>query len=207
MITNYKEITKGIQHLSANDTVLAKIILKAPEYNVVPHKDYYKSFLSSIIGQQLSTQSADAISRRFFEYFDFKPTPEKILSADDSDLRKLGLSAAKVKYVKDLSDKVLRNIVNFKNISKKTDEEIIKEFTVVKGIGVWTCQMFLMFTLARPDVLPVLDLGIKKAVMRNYKLKELPDEKKLRSIAKRKKWAPYTSIACWYLWQSLEFKE
>lgn len=207
MNSNNKEITKGIQHLSENDSILAKIILKAPEYNVVPHKDYYKSFLRAIIGQQLSTASAAAISRRFFDYFDNRPLPELILSADDQELRKLGLSAAKVKYVKDLSDKVLRKIVNFKNISKKTNEEIIKEFTLVKGVGVWTTQMFLMFTLGRLDVLPVMDLGIRKAIMLNYKLKELPDEKKILSIAKRKKWSPYCSIACWYMWQSLEFKD
>ena len=207
MITNNKEIIKGTQHLSENDPILAKIILKVPQYNVIPHKDYYKSLLRAIIGQQLSTTAASAINRRFLDYFENHPTPEKILESDESELRKLGLSAAKVKYVKDLSDKVLRKIVNFKNFSKKTDEEIIKEFTAVKGVGIWTVQMFLMFTLARLDVLPVSDLGIRKSIMINYKLKELPDEAKIKAIAKRRKWAPYSSIACWFLWQSLDVKE
>lgn len=207
MITNNKEIIKGIQHLSDNDLVLAKIIEKSPLYRVRPHKSYYKSLLDAIIGQQLSTIAANAISKRFTDYFENNPEPEKILAAGDDDLRKLGLSAAKVKYVKDLSDKVLRKIVKFKDIDKKTDEEIINELTQVKGIGVWTAQMFLMFTLARVNVLPVLDLGIKKAVMINYKLKALPDEKKLANLAKRKKWAPYCSIACWYLWHSIDNKE
>lgn len=204
MITNNKEIIKGIQHLSENDPALAKIILAAPPYNVVPHRKYYRSFLRAIIGQQLSTAVASSISNKFLAYFDNDPTPEKILAADDLELRALGLSNAKVKYVKDLSDKVLRKIVNFKNFSKKTDEEIITEFTQVKGVGVWTAQMFLMFTLGRLNVLPTLDLGIRKAMMINYKFKELPDEKKMQNLAKRKKWHPYCSIACWYMWQSLD---
>lgn len=204
MITNNKEIIVGIQQLSENDKVLKKIIESAPTYSVKVHKQYYKSFLRAIVGQQLSTVVADAINKRFIGYFENSPTPEKILAAKDEELRKLGLSAAKVKYVKDLSEKVLSKSVSFKNISKKSDEEIIKEFTKVKGIGIWTTQMFLMFTLGRINVLPTMDLGIRKSIMLNYKLKTLPDEKKILSIAKRKKWAPYCSIACWYLWSSLD---
>jgi DNA-3-methyladenine glycosylase II len=204
---NNKEITKGIQYLSENDKTLGKLIAKAPAYKLKPHKRYYESLLDAIIGQQLSTTAADSISRKFFDYFENDPTPEKILSADDAELRKLGLSAAKVKYVKDLSDKVLRKIVNFKNFLKKTDEDIINEFTQVKGIGEWTAHMFLIFTLGRLNVLPVSDLGIRKAIMNNYRLKELPDAEAIRKIASKRKWAPYCSIASWYLWKSLEFKD
>jgi DNA-3-methyladenine glycosylase II len=204
---NNKEIIKGIQQLSENDSVLAKIIEKAGRCNLKPHKDYFKSFLDSIIGQQLSMRVAEVISGRFMNFFENKPTPEKILAAADSDLRMLGLSAAKTKYVKDLSDKILKNEISFENLAHQTDEELISEFTKVKGIGVWTTQMFLIFTLGRLNVLPVLDLGIKRAIMINYKLKTLPDEKKIIALAKRKKWAPYCSIACWYLWRSLEFKD
>ena len=184
---NNKEIIKGIQQLSENDSVLAKIIEKAGRCNLKPHKDYFRSFLESIVGQQLSMRVAEVISGRFMIFFENEPTPEKILAADDTDLRKLGLSAAKTKYVKDLSDKILKNEISFENLTNKTNEELISEFTKVKGIGVWTTQMFLIFTLARLNVLPVLDLGIKRAIMINYKLKTLPNDKKIAALAQKKK--------------------
>jgi len=203
---NNKEIIKGIQHLSKNDLILAEIIAKAPLCNLSQGKGYYKALLRSIIGQQLSIVVAEAISKRFFSFFDGKPLPEKIITTPDEQLRKLGLSAAKTKYVKDLSEKIISKEVAFRNISKKTDDEIIAILTRVKGIGEWTAHMFLIFTLGRLNVLPVLDLGIKKSVMLNYKMKTMPDNAKIEKLARKKNWSPYCSIACWYLWHSLDNK-
>jgi DNA-3-methyladenine glycosylase II len=108
--------------------------------------------------------------------------------------------------VKDLSEKILNKEIHFKNLNKMTEEQIISEYTKVKGIGVWTVHMFLIFTLARLNVLPVGDLGLKRAVMIIYNLRKLPDEKKMFLISKKNNWAPYNSIASWYLWRSLEIK-
>lgn len=201
---NSEEIENGILHIYNNDPYLAKIINKAGECKLCPHKKYYHSFLNSIIGQQLSIYAAAAIRKRLTDYCGGYPSPEIILAAPFEELRSVGLSNAKVKYVKDFSEKVIAEEIHFKGLRKKTDKEIIEEFTKVKGIGVWTVQMFLIFTLGRPDVLPAIDLGLRKGIMWTYNLQKMPDEKKTFSIAKKFKWTPYSTIASWYLWRSLE---
>ncbi|MGE5399539.1 MAG: DNA-3-methyladenine glycosylase family protein [Ignavibacteriales bacterium] len=200
------DMEKGILHLSVNDKRLAAIIKKAGSCTLKAHKNYYYSLLESIIGQQLSVRVAEAICKRFMTCFKGDPRPEDILASDDAILRQLGLSNAKVKYVKDLSQKLLDKEISLKNIDKKSDEEIISELTRVKGIGQWTAHMFLIFTLCRPNVLPVGDLGIKRAVMLNYGLDDMPDEQIVREIAGSNNWHPYSTLASWYLWKSLEFK-
>jgi len=200
------EIEKGIQHLSSNDITLARIIKKIGKCNLKAHNDFYYSLLASIISQQLSGRVADVIFGRFIDYFGY-PDPQFILKAEDEEIRRLGLSNAKVKYVKDLSLKLINKEISFRGIQKKTDEDIIAELTRVKGVGVWTVHMFLIFTLGRLNILPVGDLGIKRAIMNNYNLKVMPDEKMMRKIARRYNWEPYCSIASWYLWKSLELKE
>ena len=201
---NSKEIENGILHIFNNDPHLAKIIESAGFCKLRPHKKYYQSFLYSIIGQQLSLYAAAAIRKRFIDYCGGNPSPEFILTAPFEELRALGLSNAKVKYVKDLAEKVISGEIHFKRLAKKSDEELIDEFSKVKGIGVWTVQMFLMFTLGRPDVLPASDLGLRKGIMLTYDLRKLPDEKKIFSLSKKFKWSPYCTIASWYLWRSLE---
>jgi DNA-3-methyladenine glycosylase II len=201
---NSIEIEKGIEHLSNNDENLNKIILKAGSCGLVPKKNYFKALLKAIVGQQLSTYAAATINKRFMEYLDNKPSPEKIINAPDKDLRRLGLSNAKTKYVKDLSCKILNREVSLKNFNSKTDLEIITELTKVKGIGEWTVHMFLIFTLSRPDVLPINDLGLRRAVMNVYGLRKLPDENRINKIADENNWSPFCSIASWYLWRSLE---
>lgn len=201
-----KELEEGIKHLSNNDISLATIIKKIGKCNLNSHNDYYYSLLGSIVSQQLSSRVADVIFGRFIDYFG-DPVPEAILKAEDAEIRKLGLSNAKVKYVKDLSQKVINKEISFRGMKSKTDEEIIAELTKVKGVGVWTVHMFLIFTLGRLNILPVGDLGIKRAIMNLYKLKVLPEEKVIRKIAGKNNWYPYCSIACWYLWKSLELKE
>lgn len=201
---NSLEIRNGINHLIARDPVLKRIISQSPPCSIKRRNNYYASLIQAIINQQLSVKAGESIYKKFSAHFGKKIKPEEVASATVEELRMFGLSNEKAKYVKDLSEKVLSNDLSFKNISQKSDEEIIKELTKVKGIGVWTAHMFLIFTLGRLDVLPVGDLGIKNAIKKNYRLKELPDEAKIASLSKKKKWKPYQSIASWYLWMSLE---
>jgi len=198
------EIKRAIKHLSQHDYTLSTIIKNIGIINLTPHRKYFNSLLDAIIGQQLSVSAADKISLRFFYLFNKKPLPEQILETSDITLRSVGLSNAKVKYVKDLSSKILTKELNLNRLSRMTDEEIIAKLTIVKGIGVWTSHMFLIFTLGRLNVLPFSDLGIRKAVMLNYRLRKLPDEKKIRSIAKKYNWDPYCSVVSRYLWKSLD---
>ena len=198
------EINRAIKHLSKHDNTISTIIKNIGIINLTPHKKYFNALLDAIIGQQLSTYAADKIASRFMNLFNNNPLPEQILEAKETSLRSVGLSNAKVKYVKDLAKKILSRDLNLKGLSKKSDEEIILELTKVKGIGVWTSHMFLIFTLGRLNVLPYSDLGIRKAVMLNYRLKKLPDEKKIKSISKKNNWSPYCSIVSIYLWRSLD---
>ena len=119
-------------------------------------------------------------------------------------LRKIGLSNSKTKYIKDFSSRLINKEISLRGISKKSDEKIIEELVQVKGIGIWTVQMFLIFTLGRQNVLPLGDLGLKRAIMQNYKLTELPGEVEIKKLAVENNWEPYCSIASWYLWKSLE---
>lgn len=198
------EIKRAIKHLSQHDYTLSTIIKNIGIINLTPHKQYFNSLLDAIIGQQLSVFAADKISLRFFNLFDKNPLPEQIMDTSDITLRSVGLSNAKVKYVKDLSSKILTKEINLNLLSRMSDEEIIAKLTIVKGIGVWTSHMFLIFTLGRLNVLPFSDLGIRKAVMLNYRLRKLPDEKKIKTIAKKYNWDPYCSVVSRYLWKSLD---
>ncbi len=203
---NSIEIENGINHIYNNDKRLATVIDAAGGCDLKPKKDYYHALLRSIVGQQLSTVVAGVIRERFFGYFDNKPLPEKIVSTPDQKLRNLGLSWAKVKYVKDLSQNIINKQVHFRGLNRMSDEDIISEFTKVKGIGAWTVHMFLIFTLGRLNVLPVSDLGIKRAAKLNYNLRKLPGEERLIKLSKQNGWAPYNSIASWYLWKSIDMK-
>lgn len=201
---NLTEIEKGIYHLSLNDKKLESIIKICGRCSLSPKRNYFRALLKAIVGQQLSIYAAEVINRRFMNYFNSNPLPENILNTPDTELRKLGLSNAKTKYVKDLSLHILEKKVIFRGLSKKDDLKIIEELTAVKGIGIWTVHMFLIFTLARPNILPVNDLGLRRAVMNVYNLRKLPDEKRIFEIAKKNNWSPYSSLASWYLWKSLE---
>jgi len=201
---NSLEIENGISHLFKNDKYLAKIIEKSERCSILPKRNYYPALVRSIIQQQLSIYSAAAIHRKFVSHFNNKPVPQKVLETPDVLLRSLGLSNAKIRYVKDLSDKVLSGEIKLTGFAGKTDEEIIENLTRVKGIGVWTVHMFLIFTIGRLNILPVNDLGLKKAILNVYGLRKMPDEKKIFKISKENGWSPYNSIASWYLWKSLE---
>jgi len=198
---------KANKHLSKNDKVILRIIKKYGKCNLHPRRKYFELLTASIIGQQLSMKSAAAINKRFYAFFNNKPNPENILRTSNTQLRSLGLSSAKTKYVKDLCDKLHNNEISLRGFSKLTDDKIIAELTKVKGIGPWTAHMFLMFTLARPNILPTGDLGIKKAIMLNYGYKSLPDEEEITKLSLKKNWAPYNSYAALYMWKSIDAQE
>ena len=153
----------------------------------------------AIIYQQLSGKAASAIHHRFLQLYDYL-TPIDILNTPDEVLRSVGISRPKITYLKDLAQRA-EELPNINTLQTMDDETIIKTLTVVKGIGVWTVQMLLMFRLHRWDVLPLDDLGIRNAIRNVYNLPELPNKKIIEQIAQP--WQPYRSIACWYLWRSL----
>ena len=159
--------------------------------------------MRSIVSQQLSTSAAATIHARLIALVGKEqPLPEDWLALNDPDLRAAGLSRQKIAYIRDLARHVHDGLLPMAKLHRMSDDEVIAALTEVKGIGVWTAQMFLMFRLNRPDILPVLDLGIRNAFRRAYKLRKEPTEKRMRAIAKP--WTPYRSVASWYLWQSLE---
>jgi DNA-3-methyladenine glycosylase II len=166
--------------------------------------DSYGALVRSIAGQQLSVKAARAIWNRLIERFDGQtPTPQQILDDDPEELRAAaGFSRAKVSYLRSLAEHVLAGELEFERLPELSDEEIMRELTAVKGIGEWTAQMFLMFTLHRPDVLPTGDLGIRNAAQARYDLPHLPLAEELTTLAEP--WRPYRTRASLYLWRSLD---
>ena len=161
-----------------------------------------------MISQQLSTKAADTIRNRFKALYspDRFPKPERILETPNETLRATGMSSGKVSFVKDLAAKMRDGALKFDRVAKMSDDEVIEMLTQVKGIGVWTAHMFLIFSLGRMDVLPVGDLGIRRAIERLYEFDHLPTAEEIEQVAEERGWRPYCSIASWFLWRSLEEK-
>ena len=165
--------------------------------------DAYGSLVRSIVGQQLSTVAARTIYGRLTALFDNRPpTPAELLAADEETLRACGLSRPKISYLRDLAQHVLEDGLDLSGLRELPDDEVASRLVAVKGIGQWSADMFLMFHLRRPDVLPVGDLGIRRAVERAYGLPGLPDEDDLQTLAAP--WRPQRTLACFYLWETLE---
>jgi DNA-3-methyladenine glycosylase II len=165
-------------------------------------RDPWAVLVSAVVGQQLSAKAAATIRARLTEpYDDRMPTPAELLEADEKDLRAAGLSGRKVSYVRDLARHVAEGELDLDALATMSDEEAISEITAVRGFGRWSAEMFLIFHLGRPDVLPVGDLGIRRAVERAYGLNEPPDPDELEQIAEP--WRPQRTLACLYLWESL----
>jgi DNA-3-methyladenine glycosylase II len=197
-------------HLRAADPVLARLIDDfggplplEPDRRGRP-EEVYGALVRSITGQQLSVKAARAIWNRLLERFGgHTPTPEQILADDPEALRAAcGFSRAKVAYLRSLAEHVLTGELELDRLAELPDTEVLRELTAVKGIGEWTGQMFLMFTLQRPDVLPTGDLGVRNAAMRAYGLDAPPAPADLEAIAEP--WRPYRTRACLYLWRSLD---
>lgn len=195
----------AVRHLKRADPVLANIIERVgPSRFARPTTgSHLDALVRSIVSQQLSTSAASTIYSRLIALVGVaEPGPAHWLALDDPDLRAAGLSRQKISYVRDLARHVQNDTLPMAKLHEMDDDAVIEALTAVKGIGVWTAQMFLMFRLGRPDILPVLDLGIRNAFRRVYRLRKEPTAKRMHSIAKP--WAPYRSVASWYLWQSLE---
>ena len=199
---------KGIAHLRAADPKLARLMdrvgrLPDSREGRPAADDHYGALVRSITGQQLSVKAARAIYGRLTDRFGGRPpTPEEILADDPEELRAAaGLSRAKVQFLRSLAEHVISGELELERLDELSDEEVDAELVAVKGIGTWTADMFLMFQLERPDVLPVGDLGIRRAIERAYELPELPDPDLMEQIAEP--WRPYRTLACRYLWRSL----
>jgi DNA-3-methyladenine glycosylase II len=203
-----KATPKVVAALAAADPVMARLI-EAHGTHVRRDLrqdrpgDAYGALLRSIVGQQLSTKAARTIYGRMLELFGgHAPTPKQLLAVDPEKIRAAGLSRPKVGYLRDLAQHVEDGELELERLDDLSDEEVIEQLTAVKGIGEWSAHMFLMFHLGRPDVLPVGDLGIRNAVKAQYRLRKLPDPKRMEKIAKP--WRPYRTLACLYLWSSLD---
>ena len=175
-----------------------------PDFNL--KQDYFQSLLRSIVFQQLSGKAAQTIYERFVNLIPKTSNhcPNEVLKLDKEEMRKAGLSFRKIDYVRNLADYFENNSFHKKDVEKMSDQEISKELIQIKGIGQWTVDMFLMFTLNRADILPCTDLGIQKGIMKILNMNNLPSKKEMENCSR--KWRPYRTIACWYLWRMVDDK-
>lgn len=195
----------ALAHLNRSDPILAGLIRRIGPYRMELRRSgtHYDALVRSIVFQQLSGKAAGTIHRRFCELFPGKrPRAQDVASSSDDRLRSAGLSRQKLTYVRDLSARVAEGSLPLAHLGRLADEAIIEHLVQVKGIGRWTAQMFLMFRLGRPDVLPELDLGVQAAIQRAYGLRVRPTPREVVRIGTP--WRPYASVASWYLWRSLE---
>ena len=206
LLTYTVNMQEAADHLAKHDLVLASVIAKYGLCDIAPNKNYYQELVDAIISQQLSVKAARSIEKRFCELFgnaDFPP-PEKILQKSVEELRSVGLSRGKATYILDLAQHVVDGRVKFDHLDTLSNEEVVAELTAVKGIGEWTAHMFLMFCMGRLDVLAHGDLGIKNAVQKLYSLDHSPSPDEIKGLSQKNNWHPYESVACWYIWQSLD---
>ncbi len=198
------DLQTAADYLVKQDPKLAPIIISRGLPTFTPHTNYYQELVDSIISQQLSVKAARTIEERFMNLFGGNfPSPEQILTRSIEELRGVGLSRPKAAYIQDLAQKILDSTVTFDTLDGLSNEEIVAELTKVKGIGEWTVHMFLIFCMGRLDVLPIGDLGIRNGVQKLYSLDHVPLPNEVTEIAESHHWAPYESVASWYVWQSL----
>jgi DNA-3-methyladenine glycosylase II len=195
---------RAVLHLRRADPVLAGIIERVGPYRILYAEPDFETLVRSIVLQQLSGKAARTIFARLKAAVaqDGRMRPAEILALAPEALRRLGLSAQKARYVRDLAEKVQGGVVDLARISRLSDAEVIAHLGQVRGIGPWTAHMFLLFGLRRPDVLATGDLGIRAAIKRAYRMRSLPSPQRVAAMAAP--WHPYCSAACWYLWRSLE---
>jgi DNA-3-methyladenine glycosylase II len=195
---------KALLHLKKSDPILRAIIERVGPYKMQFGEPMFHSLAEAIVYQQLNGKAAVTIFKRFATLAGDPLTPAGILKLKPEQMRSAGLSKQKTSYLFDVAERAHRGELNFVRLPHMSDDEVIEHLTQVKGVGVWTAHMFLMFTLRRPNVLPTGDFGIRMAIMKHYKKRKLPKPDLMEKIAKP--WEPYRSIACWYLWQSLDVK-
>jgi len=195
---------KALLHLKNSDPVMRAIIERIGPCTMKFGEPVFHSLAEAIVYQQLNGKAAVTIFKRFAALAGDPLTPEGILKLTPEKMRAVGLSKQKTSYLFDMAERAHRGELDFSRLPTMSDDEVIKHLTQVKGVGVWTAHMFLMFTLRRPNVLPTGDYGVRTAIMKHYKKRKLPKPELMEKIAKP--WAPYRSVACWYLWQSLDVK-
>jgi DNA-3-methyladenine glycosylase II len=193
---------EAIQHLKRRDPVLSEIIDRVGDYGIEFRDPDFETLVKSIVYQQLSGRVASVIFGRVVKAAGGKLTPENILKLRPGRMRALGLSGQKTAYIRDLARHTRDGRVDFAALLDLPDEAVIERLTEVKGVGVWTAHMFLIFALRRTDVLPLGDLGIRAAIRKAYGFAELPEPAEMETLAAR--WRPYCTVASWYLWRSLE---
>jgi DNA-3-methyladenine glycosylase II len=198
------DLAQAQRHLSQADPILASILSRQGPCTLRPQRRYFAALAEAILSQQLSVKAAATIFKRFKEKLGGRVAPENILGLTDAQFRAAGVSRQKMAYLRDLAMKWQDGAIAHQRLAKMRDDEVIHALTQVKGIGRWTAEMFLIFSLMRPDVLPVDDLGFRKAVQLAYKLRKLPNAGKIEQIAES--WKPYRSVATWYMWASLDNK-
>ena len=210
-LENFEKITIGLKlqtpgrfekevSLLRSDKKLGPLIRRIGPCSMRITKNPFQTLVEAIIYQQLSEASATAITKRFLKLYKKFPTPRQVNNTTDKKLKDIGLSGTKINYMKGLAKLVVKKEIDFRKISKLSDEQVIEELTKIKGIGNWTAQIYLMFCLQRKDVFPVGDLGIQKGIRDLFSLKELPEPKTMEKFSAR--WKPNRSIACWYIWKS-----
>lgn len=194
---------EAILHLQQSDPVLARIIERVGDFRMEFREPGFQTLVRSIVYQQLSGKAAFTIlSRLLAAVPGGQLTPDAVLALTKEEMRALGLSGQKTAYIRDLAERTRSGEIQFELFPAMTDQDVIEHLTRVKGVGVWTAHMFLIFALQRPNVLPTGDLGVRAAIRKAYRLRDLPKPVKVEKIAKR--WHPYCSVAAWYLWRSLD---
>jgi DNA-3-methyladenine glycosylase II len=199
-----KSMKQAITHLKKADPVMRAIIERVGPFRMEFGPPEFHSLAEAIIYQQLNGKAAITIFKRFAELAGDPIIPEGILKLTPEQLRAVGLSKQKSSYLFDMAERARRGDLDFSRLPGLTDEEVIKHLTQVRGVGTWTAHMFLMFTLRRPNILPVGDFGVRMAMKKHYRKRKLPNPAQMEKIAKC--WEPYRSIACWYLWKSMDVK-
>jgi DNA-3-methyladenine glycosylase II len=192
---------EALVHLRKADPVLSQIIEQVGAYRMQYREPDFSTLVRSIVSQQISGKAAATVYARLTRAAK-RVNAASIGRLSDEQLREIGLSGQKASYLRDLSERTLRRELRFQRLAALSDEEVIASLTQVRGVGVWTAQMFLMFALRRPDVLPTADLGIRSAMRKAYDLADLPSPAEMEEIARP--WRPWASVACWYLWRSLD---
>lgn len=199
MKPRYWDEAKG--HLAKKDKVLRRIIRAHPDANLRTRGDAFRTLARSIVGQQISVKAAQAVWERF-DALSGRMEPASVVALDEAAMRAAGLSRMKVAYLKDLAGRFHEGLLKPRRWTRMDDEAVIADLVQVKGIGRWSVEMFLIFHLMRPDVLPVGDLGLQRAMERHYNAGEALTKEEMREIAKS--WRPWSSVATWYLWRSLD---
>ena len=196
---------KALDHLKSADVLMASIIERVGPCRMTYREPTFEALARAIVFQQLSTKAASTIYGRLEQAAGGRISPESIQQLSVPEMRQAGLSKQKIGYIRDLAEHAISGKLDFAMLPAMEDEEVIVALTDIKGIGVWTAHMFLIFALRRPNVLPVGDLGVRMAIKQLYRKRKMPLAKDIEKLAKS--WHPYCSFASWYLWRSLELKD